>query len=209
MSTGLPLVVSAPSGAGKSTLCRALLEKRPGMHYAVSCTTRRPRPGETDGKDYYFIGEPEFQEKIARGEFLEWAKVYDHHYGTPLEHILAPLREGRDVLLDLDTQGAMAVKAKIPDAVCVFICPPDWASLERRLRGRGQDDEQAMARRLAGVQKEIASLKFYDYLVVNANAKEKEAVEDLLAILRAEHRRIGRVSRELEELEAGLLRRTT
>jgi guanylate kinase len=199
MSTGLVLVISAPSGAGKSTLCRALLEKKPGMFLSVSCTTRTPRSGEVNGRDYVFLSEPEFLRKADEGAFLEWARVHDHLYGTPRAPIEENLRRGMDVLLNIDPQGALAVRKAFPDSVQVFVCPPTWKELEERLRRRGQDDEATIDKRLANAKNELKYLPNYDYLVVNKDLSE--AVHDLLAILRTEHRRLSRVSEELLRLE--------
>jgi guanylate kinase len=199
MSSALVLVISAPSGAGKSTLCRALLEQWPKLRYSVSCTTRPPRHTEVNGRDYVFIPEAEFQERAARGEFLEWARVHDHLYGTPKAPLQAFLREGFDVVLDVDPQGALSVKENFPESVCVYICPPTWGSLERRLRRRAEDDETSIAKRLSNARKEMSYLRHYDYLVVNRELKE--AVGDLSAILRAEHRHVSRLEDELHQLE--------
>ncbi|MBI4395573.1 MAG: guanylate kinase [Elusimicrobia bacterium] len=199
MTTGIILVVSAPSGAGKSTLCHALLERRPNLRGSISCTTRPPRSGEVNGRDYVFLSETDFLRKINEGALVEWARVHDHLYGTPKDPLTENLRKGFDVVLNIDPQGALSVRKIFPESVLVFIYPPSWGILENRLRHRGQDDEKTMAKRLTNARKEMTYLRHYDYAVVNDRLDE--AVDDLLAILRAEHRRTGRLSNELSELE--------
>jgi guanylate kinase len=199
MSTAFLFVVSAPSGAGKSTLCRALMERWPNLYYSVSCTTRKPRPGETPGKDYIFLTETDFRRRIQDNQFLEWAKVHDHYYGTLRQPIEEKLRQGVDVLLDVDPQGATALKESFSNTVCVFLAPPSFSALERRLRHRAQDDEATISKRLANAREEIRQIRHYDYLVVN-EVKE-EAIEDLSAIFRAEHRRLARLSDDIPLLK--------
>lgn len=199
MPNGLLLVISGPSGAGKSTLSRALLKKRPHLWYSVSATTRPARPGEVNGREYIFLPEAEFKKQAETGAFVEWARVHDHLYGTPRGPLVENTRQGRDVLLDLDPQGAMAIKKAFPGSVCVYICPPSWDTLEGRLRGRAQDDEDVIAKRLSNARKEVTYLERYDYLVVNDDVTE--AVEDLSAILRAEHRRVERLEHRAGVLE--------
>lgn len=199
MSTGLLLVVSGPSGAGKSTLCQAMLRKWPNCRYSVSCTTRPPRGREVDGQDYIFLSEEAFQQKIKEGQFMEWARVHDWLYGTLKGPLMDDLEKGFDVVLDVDPQGAMTIKSSFSDAVSVYICPPSWENLEERLRGRAQDDDSAIAKRLANARKEMTYLQHYDYLIVNKDLQT--AVEDLSAILRAERRRIFRLDHELKKLE--------
>ncbi len=195
MPSGIVLVLSAPSGAGKSTLCQALADRRADIRLSVSCTTRPPRPMEADGKDYYFVSEKEFQAKIKNGELLEWAQVHGHYYGAPKAPIEAHRQNGLTVVMNIDTQGAQSVKKVFPDSVLVFVSPPSWDVLEGRLRGRNQDTEATIQRRLANARAEMEQAPLYDYLVVNDNIET--AVEDLLAILRAEHRRIKRLGPDL------------
>ena len=191
-------VVSAPSGAGKTTLLRRLLRRLPDLGFSVSYTTRCRRRGERDGVDYHFIPEAEFRRMVRRREFLEWAQVYDHRYGTHRSQVEAIRASGRDVLLDLDTQGAASVRRRVRDAILVFILPPDADTLARRLRGRGLDSAAAVRRRLAKAAAEIARYPRYDYLVVNdrveAAVGRLEAVvigrRHRLARRRAEARRI-------------------
>jgi guanylate kinase len=199
MSTGLLLVISGPSGAGKSTLCRALMKRWSNVRYSVSCTTRPPRPNEVNGRDYLFVSEEEFQKNVKAGKFLEWARVHDWHYGTLKDSLMENLQNGLDVVLDVDPQGAVSIKENFSDSVCVYICPPTWESLEDRLRTRATDDEGAISKRLTNARKEMTYLEHYDYLIVNKDLAD--AVEDLSAILRAERRRIFRLSHELARLE--------
>lgn len=167
MRRGIALVVSAPSGAGKSTLCGMLLKEFPNVHYSISCTTRYMREGEEDGKDYYFLDKKEFERRLDRGEFAEWANVHGNFYGTPIEPVLERLSAGEDVLLDVDVQGAAQIRKNLPEAVFVFILPPSMAELERRLRKRALDDEESIARRLGNARMEIQESLWYDALILN------------------------------------------
>jgi guanylate kinase len=199
MSSGLLLVVSAPSGAGKSTLCQALTDRRSDVRLSISCTTRAPRPSEKDGREYYFLSDAEFDARRERGEFLEWARVHGHSYGTPRAALETQIARGLNVVMDIDTQGAFAVKKSFPASVLVFVAPPSWEELEQRLRRRRQDDEATIRRRLANARMELAQAARYDYLIVNNDLEE--AVGDLLAILRAETRRVARLKAEMATLE--------
>ena len=143
MRKGLLVVVSGPSGAGKGTICQALLEKTP-LAYSVSATTRKPRAGEVDGESYYFLSVEAFEKMIEKDELLEWAKVYDNYYGTPLKKVEEKLAAGEDILLEIDTQGAMKVREKFPEGVYIFILPPSLAELERRIRGRDTETEDVL-----------------------------------------------------------------
>ncbi len=163
---GLLLVLSGPSGAGKGTVRRRLAEITP-VNYGVSATTRRPRPGEVDGKDYYFLSSEEFRNRIRRGEFLEWAEVYGSLYGTPREPLLSCLTEGQDVLVEKDIQGARTIRQRYPEAVLVFIMPPSVVDLEERVRGRGTEDTIQLERRLGRAREEMAAMTDYDYVLVN------------------------------------------
>lgn len=167
MRQGIALVLSAPSGAGKTTLIRRLRAEFPGIGYSVSCTTRPPREGEVDGRDYVFLSRPAFEERRARGEFAEWAEVHGNLYGTPLAPVRDMLAQGRDALFDIDVQGAAQLKLNLAGATFIFILPPSMAELERRLRLRGQDDEAVIARRLANARSELREAAWYDALVVN------------------------------------------
>jgi guanylate kinase len=176
---GLMLALSSPSGAGKSTLSKMLVERDAAITLSISATTRPPRPAERDRREYRFLSREEFEAMAGRGEFLEWALVFDNFYGTPRAPVEAALEAGRDVLFDVDWQGARALRAAAPqDAVCVFILPPSHAELERRLRAR------AIARRMARSADEIAHWEEYDYVLVNRDVEATHA--ELAAILAAE-----------------------
>jgi guanylate kinase len=182
---GLLLVLSSPSGAGKTTLSRRLLAADAGLRMSVSVTTRKPREGEVDGRDYTFIDAAEFERLKAAGELLEWAHVHGNLYATPQAPVMAALEAGQDMLFDIDWQGARQLKQRMgQDVVLVFILPPDGKTLERRLRGRAQDSHEVMAQRLAAAAAEIAHWDEYDYIVVNADLEASSAA--LAAILAAE-----------------------
>ena len=177
MSKGILFVLSGPSGAGKGTLRRRLFERVPDLAYSVSCTTRQPRPGETDGVDYRFLSEEDFRERISRGDFLEWARVHDHFYGTRAEDVREILDRGRDVVLEIDVQGALQVKRLIPEAVTLFIDPPSVEELERRLSCRGTEAPEERRLRLMNAKAEMEQARSYDHRVVNDHLEE--ALEDL------------------------------
>lgn len=184
MSRGLLLVISGPSGAGKGTVCRELLKRLPGLRYSISATTRPPRPGEQDGVDYYFVSQEEFRRLQEAGELLEWACVYGNCYGTPRRPVEEALRRGDDILLEIDVQGARQVKEKFPEAVTVFLLPPSYQELTRRLLGRGTDDAEQVSRRLDLAPQEVGQARHYDYIVVNEEVSL--AVAKIEAIIVAE-----------------------
>lgn len=190
MRPGLPLVISAPSGAGKSTLVRELRRRVEGLGFSVSHTTRRPRRGETDGVEYHFVDRPAFEARIGQGAFAEWAEVHGNLYGTDLAALQERLARGEDVILDIDVQGALQLAEKVPEAVLVFVIPPTWDELRRRLQGRGSEDVAVVERRLANARGELERALRYDYLVVNDDLGR--AVEELSSIVRAERCRSGR-----------------
>lgn len=159
-------MVSGASGTGKTTLCRAV-EKNLGMHFSVSATTRPKRAGEVEGKDYHFLNRKDFESKVSRGEFLEWAEVHGNLYGTLRQEVSEPMAEGRHVLLDLDTQGALALKEAHPHAVLIFIHPPDLETLRDRLEKRATDEVDIIEKRIAKARDEIALSHRYDHVVVN------------------------------------------
>jgi guanylate kinase len=175
-------VIAAPSGAGKTSLMRALMEKRPSVEFSVSCTTRAPRAHEQDGRDYHFISRDEFERLIAAGEFIEHADVFGNFYGTRRSVVAAALAEGRDLILEIDWQGARQVREHLPEAVHVFILPPSRAELEKRLRKRATDSPEAIARRLAESVIEMSHWREFDYIVVNRDfdqsLAELEAIFD-------------------------------
>jgi len=196
---GTLFVVSAPSGAGKTTLCREARLRLPDLAYSVSYTTRAPRPGEIEGTDFVFVPEAKFRSLQERGEFAEWAIVHGNLYGTRATVLEEALREGLDVLLDIDTQGAMQLRARYPEAVLVFIVAPSLAELDQRLRERRSDVETEIARRLARARDEVKLWRRYDYLVVNRDLKE--AAEHLTAIITAERCRTARLVLDIPDLE--------
>jgi guanylate kinase len=196
---GTLFVVSAPSGAGKTTLCREIRLRLPDLAYSVSVTTRAPRPGEIDGADFRFVDEPEFRAMLARGELAEWATVHGNLYGTRARAIEEALAAGRDVLLDIDTQGAAQLRARYADAVLIFILAPSVKELEQRLRERRSDAEAEIQRRLMRAREEIALWRRYDYLIVNRDVKE--AMEQLESIILAERCRVTRLGLTLPDLE--------
>jgi guanylate kinase len=185
--SGVLLIVAAPSGAGKSTLVNALLAREPGMQLSISHTTRAPRPGEGEGRHYHFVARAEFDASVAAGEFLEHAEVHGNGYGTARAPIAQALAARRDVILEIDWQGARQVRASMPEAVSVFILPPSRVELERRLRARATDSAETIARRLAGSREEMLHALEFDYLLVND--RFEQALDDLRAIVRAEHLR--------------------
>jgi guanylate kinase len=164
---GVPFVVSAPSGTGKTTVCRELVARDSGLVFSVSHTTRPPRPGERDGRDYHFVAGAEFDRLVASGAFLEWARYSGHAYGTALASLEAELEAGRDVLLEIETQGARQVRERRPDAFSIFLLPPTLAALETRLRGRGTDDEGEIRRRLEIARSEFREAPHFDAVVIN------------------------------------------
>ncbi|MDZ7750702.1 MAG: guanylate kinase [Gammaproteobacteria bacterium] len=183
MSQGNLFVVSAPSGAGKTSLVRALLEAMPGVILSISATTRPARPGEQDGRDYFFVDREDFQQRRAQDAFLEHAEVFGNFYGTPRDWVEERLAEGLDVVLEIDWQGARQVRERMPAVSGIFVLPPSVAALAERLAGRGQDDEEVIARRMAAAREEIRHYDEFDYIVVNDDFDV--ALEDIKAIIRA------------------------
>jgi guanylate kinase len=188
---GTLFVISAPSGTGTSTLARRLLESVPGLAFSVSYTTRPRRAGEESGREYEFIDDARFDALVAGGGLLEWARVFEHRYGTGLAATESALASGTSLLLDIDVQGAAQVRASRRDAVSVFILPPDFASLAERLRRRGSEDPAALALRLSEARREALEYDRFDYVVVNADLEK--ATEELSAIVRAESARTARL----------------
>lgn len=199
MRKGLLIVVSGPSGTGKGTVCTELLHQTPELGYSVSATTRQPRVGEVDGKNYYFLTKQKFEEIAAQGGFLEYANVYGNYYGTPLAKIQQRLENGQDVLLEIDIQGALNVMKRCPDGLFIFLLPPSISELEHRLRGRGSETEESIARRMGNAKKEIDIGRKYRYVVVNDTVEK--AVGTIKQILAAEHCRVDLNQDLFEELE--------
>ena len=180
---GQLFVLSGPSGAGKSTLRERIRKRVSELWYSVSCTTRAPRAGEIDGEDYSFVSMDAFLAMVKARGFLEWAQVHGHYYGTPREQVVSSLENGRDVLLEIDVQGARQVKIHLPQACFIFVLPPDVATLKKRLRRRGTEDDSGMKIRLDRATREMAEAPWYDYLVINDDLER--ASEELAAVIRA------------------------
>ena len=183
---GVLFVITAPSGAGKTSLIRALLQDEPALELSTSYTTRAPRPGEQDGREYHFVDVPTFEAMRARGEFLENAEVHGNRYGTSKKTIERALEQGHDLILEIDWQGARQVRALYPECVGIFILPPSLEELERRLRGRGQDAESVIQRRLANAQAEMAHAGEFKYAIINKDFTT--ARQELARIVRSERR---------------------
>jgi guanylate kinase len=192
---GIIFILSAPSGAGKTTISRAALESIEGLEPSVSLTTRGPREKEADGLDYHFVSEEEFKRRLAQDELAESARVFDASYGTPRAPLDNAIASGRDILLDIDIQGARQIRANYPhDAVTIFVLPPSFRDLEGRLRGRGTESEAAIGRRLKRAQEEASAYPEYDYLIINA--KVIDSIAQLEAIVNAERLRVARFREE-------------
>jgi len=188
--SGALFIVSSPSGGGKTSLVKALLEAEPEVRLSVSYTTRPARPGEIDGRDYHFVTLPEFERMLEAGEFLESALIYGNRYGTSQTWIERERAEGRDVLLEIDWQGAQQVRRLVRQVVSIFILPPSPEVLESRLRGRGQDSEEVVTRRLAAAREEISHVSEYEYVIINDDFNR--AAQDLRSIVRAERLKLAR-----------------
>jgi guanylate kinase len=186
-----PIIIVAPSGTGKTTICKHILKKLPNIKYSISATTRRPRKNEKDGKDYYFLSRETFYKWIKMGKFCEWAEVYNELYGTPKEFLVHHLKDGCHVLLDIDIQGAKAVKDKYPEAVTIFILPPSTSELRNRLMERNKDSLAEINKRLKLAESEISHLKEFDYVVVNDEILT--TVEKVRAIIIAEECKVSRL----------------
>jgi guanylate kinase len=174
-------IVAAPSGAGKTTLVRLLLERDPAIRVSISSTTRPPRPGEVDGRDYHFVDVQSFLEMVNKGEFLEWAEVHGNYYGTSKSWIEAEMSAGRDVLLEIDWQGAQQVRKAFPEAIGVFILPPSLAVLKERLSGRATDSAETIARRIAAARDEMRHVDEFDYVIINDDLQP--ALDNLISIV--------------------------
>ena len=201
MTRGLLIVVSGASGTGKGTVCKKILADLPDVAYSISATTRAPRPGEVDGREYYFISRDEFKAWIDDGKFLEFAEVYGNFYGTPLNKIEERLKRGEDILLEIDVQGALNVKRKMPEGIYIFLLPPSLEELKRRIEGRGTETPESLNRRLANAAAEIKIGLEYDYVVVNDSVDN--AVAQIKSILAAERCKVER-NRDKFDLEGAI-----
>lgn len=193
---GLLLVISGPSGTGKGTVCKRLLEKNKDIFLSVSATTRKPREGEIDGVSYHFYDEDKFRNLIAKNQFIEWAAFCDNYYGTPKAPVVENIENGRDVMLEIEIEGAMKVRAKHPEGVYIFLFPPSLEVLEERLKGRGTETDEVIAKRLARAKEEFKMCTKYNYYVVNDDLEK--AVEEIEAIIVAEKARKERNQVNLE-----------
>jgi guanylate kinase len=203
---GLLLVLSSPSGAGKTTLARRLVEADQGISMSVSVTTRTPRPAEKEGRDYNFIDEAAFKRMRDKGELLEWARVFDNYYGTPRAPVEAAIAEGRDVLFDIDWQGAQQLSETLKhDVVRVFILPPSATALHERLGSRAQDPEQVVRKRMAEASAEISHWPEYDYVIVNANLESSMAgLTSILIAERLKRERLDGLSAFVRDMQKSL-----
>jgi len=199
-ATGVLYVISAPSGAGKSTVARRVIAETPRLEFSVSYTTRPPRPGEEDGQDYHFVERGRFEAMVREDRFLEWAEVFDQLYGTGVEVTRDVLASGRDLLLDIDVQGARQVRERGAGCVSIMLLPPDYGTLAARLRGRGSEDAATVAGRLTQARREAEQFEAFDYVVINENVAE--SVDEVRAIIRAEHRRTSRNSDDVKKILA-------
>ncbi len=190
------MAISAPSGAGKTTLCKRLLQSSPSFIFSVSFTTRHPRKNEIEGVDYYFVSREEFQKMVDARKFVEWAEVHGQLYGTSANLLNKAIEAEKDVVLEVDVKGGTQIKKNYPQAVLVFLLPPSWQELEKRLRSRRTEDYERVKERIKQAKKEIDYAPYYDYLIINDDINR--ALDDLIAIIRAERCRMNRVP--LEEM---------
>jgi len=196
----LIVVISAPSGAGKTTLCKRLLQNSPSFTCSVSFTTRHPRKNEIEGVDYYFVSPTEFQKMIEDRKFVEWAKVHEQLYGTSANLLNKAIEAEKDVVLEVDVKGGTQIKKNYPQAVLIFLLPPSWQELEKRLKSRRTEDYERVKERIIQAKKEIEYAPYYDYLIINNDINR--ALDDLTAIIRAERCRMNRVPvRELRDFD--------
>ena len=187
MRKGILFIISGPAGSGKGTVVEKLISAHSEIKLSVSATTRSPRPGEENGVHYYFISKEEFEGRIEGGEILEYTTYCDNYYGTPLKEVKKALDSGKDIILEIEVDGAMQVKKKVENAVTIMLTPPDKETLEQRLRSRGTETEDVISWRLERAKEEIMLVSDYDYSVVNENGKIKECADLVYSIIKAEH----------------------
>ena len=201
---GILIVVSGFSGAGKGTLMKQLVHSYDNYALSVSMTTRNPRPGEEEGKEYFFVSREEFEEKIAQDGLIEYASYCDNYYGTPREYVERQLEKGKDVILEIEIQGALKIKKNFPTALLMFVMPPDAAELKKRLEGRGTESQEVIEKRLKRASEEAEGIEQYDYIVIND--KLEECVEEMHSLVQAAHcapsRNEERIENMRKELEA-------
>lgn len=191
MKKGLLVIISGPAGSGKGTIVKRVRELAP-FDFSVSATTRKPRVGEEEGVHYYFVTKEEFEKKIADGEMLEYAQYVGNYYGTPKKPVEKALAEGKNIILDIEVKGALQVKEKMPEAVMIYVLPPDYETLLARIRGRGTETEEIIQKRMTEARTEIKTFPKYDYVVINRENGIDEAANDILSILHAEAMRTSR-----------------
>lgn len=196
MGKGILIVLSGPSGTGKGTICKSFLDKNKSVKLSISCTTRTPREGEVDGVNYFFTEKEKFEDMISKDEFLEYANVYGNYYGTPKAYVEDMLNKGHDVILEIDTQGALNVKEKFSDGVYIFIMPPSLEELESRIVGRGSETEDTLKKRLGAAASEIKLAEKYNYAVINDTIDE--AVKKIESIIIAEKCKIDRAKNNIQ-----------
>ena len=200
---GLLIVISGPSGAGKGTICKSFLERNPEVAISVSATTRSPRAGEVEGVNYYFMSKDDFKKKIQDNDFLEYEEVYDNFYGTPKSNVEELLESGKDVILEIDIQGALKVKENTEEGVFIFILPPSMEELKARIIKRGSETPESLMKRFKSAYKEINFISRYNYAVVNDEVET--AVEKLEAIINAEKCRVDRIKHSILDSKEGII----
>lgn len=199
MSQGLFIVVSAPSGAGKSSICQGLMRAFPDIKFSVSYTSRSPRPNEIDGKDYYFISRDDFRKRIKKGEFIEWVENYGQLYGSSRKAMEEFIRDGNDLLLDIEPRGARKVKREFKGGIYVFVLPPSRSDLLKRLEKRGHESENAIRKRYKQAESELQEISWYDYVIFNQDLDK--AINQLIAIYTAEKCKRKRLTKEIKEFK--------
>lgn len=200
---GLLIVISGPSGAGKGTICKALIEKNPNIQVSTSCTTRNPRVGEIDGINYYFITKDEFKDRISKDDFIEYAEVYGNFYGTPKSNVEKLLDDGKDVILEIDIQGALKVKENFDDGTFIFILPPSMEELKQRIIKRGSETPESLMTRFKSAYQELNFISKYNYAVVNDTVDT--AVSKVESIIAAEKCRVDRIKETILDSKEGLM----
>ena len=203
MKKGNLIVISGPSGAGKGTICKALFEREDNLYISVSATTRSPREGEVDGVNYYFLTQEEFKKKVDNNEFLEWAEVHGNYYGTPKFNVEEMINEGKNIILEIDVQGALNVKKNCEDGVFIFILPPSMEELKRRIIARGSETPESLIKRFKTAYEEINYISKYNYAVVNDDLEE--AVKKVQNILYAEECRVNNIDYDILDFKEGLI----
>ena len=197
MRKGILFIISGPAGSGKGTVVKELISSHSDIALSVSATTRQPRPGEEHGVHYFFITKKEFENRINSGDILEYTTYRDNYYGTPLKEVKKALDKGKDIILEIEVDGAMQVKRKIRNSVAIMLTPPDFDTLESRLRGRGPEKEEDIVWRLNRAKEEIQLLPKYDYSVINENGKARECADMVYNIIKAEHQKTKNTKKDL------------